>query len=117
MRAAWCLLAAGVVLALAGAATSQAGTCVPRWRISKAPRFASDSLLLSVAAASAEDVWAVGVRSGGDVYEGPVLVDHWDGKRWALVPTPSVESGILNSVVVVSSRDVWAVGARGRRSA
>jgi hypothetical protein len=111
MRAAWCLLAAGVVFALASAATTQAGSCVPRWRISKAPRFASDSVLLGVAAASAGDVWAVGVRAGGEVYEGPVLVDHWDGKRWAVVPTPSVGSGILNSVVALSSRDVWAVGA------
>ena len=70
--------------------------------------------LLAVAAASADDVWAVGSQPTGD---GPgILVEHWDGRRWADVPAPGqppTDVNALSGLAVVSARDVWAVGSRG----
>jgi hypothetical protein len=37
---------------------------------------------------------------------------HWDGRTWAVVPTPKLAADIyLNDVSVVSPTDVWAVGS------
>jgi len=51
----------------------------------------------------------------GSYYEGNwlrVLIEHWDGAVWSVVPSPnpSVYGSALNAVVAVSTNDVWAVG-------
>jgi hypothetical protein len=40
------------------------------------------------------------------------LVEHWDGTRWKLIPTPDVGAGdgFLSGVAAVGPGDVWAVG-------
>ena len=62
----------------------------------------------AVAAVSAGDVWAVGVNTGG------LLAEHWDGRAWTVVrtPTPSRLSGsvFLQGIAAASARDIWAVG-------
>jgi hypothetical protein len=60
--------------------------------------------LWSVAAASANDVWAVGQS------ENRTLIEHWDGNRWSVVPSPSGSYDFLEGVTVVSANDAWAVG-------
>jgi hypothetical protein len=55
-----------------------------------------------VAARSADDVWAVG---GGRV------IEHWDGKRWSVVPTPEVNLGTFVTVSADAADDVWAAGS------
>jgi hypothetical protein len=58
----------------------------------------------SVKAPAANDVWAIGFKSGSS--DG--LVEHWDGKSWSLVNTPR---GVgLNGVTVLSDVTVVAVG-------
>jgi hypothetical protein len=69
---------------------------------------------LSVAAASATDIWAVGARIGpADGRRSPVasdsLVEHWDGHHWTLVSTPAV--GGLDAVAAISPRDIWAASS------
>jgi hypothetical protein len=74
----------------------------------------SQSSLVSVAAISPNDVWAVGARSGSippGVSVARTLVEHWDGHRWRVVPSPNQHgSGQLTSLAVLASRDVWAAG-------
>ena len=82
------------------------------------PPNTSRSYLLSGAAASADDVWAVGgsLDPSGNVQS--TLVEHWDGTDWSVVPSPNIGGPIdvLNGVSVVSANDVWAVGAGGSGS-
>jgi hypothetical protein len=40
-----------------------------------------------------------------------VLIEHWNGKSWKVVPSPNVETNdILYGVTAISSSNVWAVG-------
>jgi hypothetical protein len=64
----------------------------------------------AVAAVSKNDVWVVGVTAG------EALAEHWNGRAWTVVPTPSPGppgSGAgadLYGVAAVSYGDAWAVG-------
>jgi hypothetical protein len=64
----------------------------------------------SVTVVSPRDVWAVG--SSGNSGDGTSnLIEHWNGTRWSVVPSP--DPGIddsLRSVSAVSATDAWAVG-------
>jgi hypothetical protein len=66
--------------------------------------------LTGVSAVSTTDAWAVGFHNSfGD--SGNTLVEHWDGTRWSVVPSPTPGRGSrLFGVHAVSSNDVWAVG-------
>ncbi|MFL5589435.1 MAG: hypothetical protein ACJ8DI_17550 [Ktedonobacteraceae bacterium] len=67
--------------------------------------------LLSVAASSANSIWAVGsfTNSSGNTQ---TLIEYWDGSTWSIIPNPNPGpvSDILNAVTVVSAHNVWAVG-------
>ena len=74
--------------------------------------------LTSVSAVTANDVWAVGRDGNHD--GGPLdqtLVEHWDGARWSIVPSPSPggssQDNDLWGVTAVATGDVWAVGGVG----
>lgn len=58
--------------------------------------------LISVAASSARNVWAVGLTSG------PAQMWHFNGRAWSQYPFSA--DLYLNGVTVVSRRDAWAVG-------
>ena len=67
--------------------------------------------LASVGAIGSSDVWAVGnSRIAGA--QSRTLTEHWDGKTWTIVASPS--NGRLNNflagVSVLAANDVWAVG-------
>src|SRR5206468_369883 len=67
------------------------------------------TFLHGVAARSSSDVWAVGsiVLLGQE----QTLVEHWNGRRWVAVPSPSVGThDTLYAVCVISRNDAWAVG-------
>jgi len=66
--------------------------------------------LYGVSAVSENDAWAVGQRldaSGAD----RALIEHWDGRRWSVLPSPAfgAASAMLDAVTA-SSGEVWAVG-------
>ena len=73
--------------------------------------------VVTVAALSRSDVWAVGtgpgVPTGGFSAHPTAVIEHWDGTRWAVVPSPNPNpqgNNSLGAVAAVSAGDVWAVG-------
>jgi hypothetical protein len=75
----------------------------------------ASSVLASVAADSAGDVWAVGTIG---TQKAPVstLIERWNGTSWAVVKSPDVKGGFLDGVTVLSPDDAWAVGTRATRT-
>jgi hypothetical protein len=64
-----------------------------------------------IAGTSANDLWAVGSYSDGVTFIG-MLLEHWDGTKWAFVPEPRAlhASTFGSAVTVVSPTSAWAVG-------
>jgi len=69
-----------------------------------------DTELLGIAAASPSDVWAVG-ETENTANQARTVTEHWNGRTWTLVPSPSegTLSG-LSAVAVTSNHQAWAVG-------
>ncbi len=85
------------------------------WSVVPSPNASTrNNLLVAVAAVSANDVWAVGdFQTDRNVFQ--TLTEHWDGKTWRIVPSPSgpgLQAGLL-SVSALSSTNVWAGGDSG----
>jgi hypothetical protein len=86
-----------------------------RWAIVASPNAGpGDNSLVSVAAASARDAWAVGYRDARGVYRS--LAEHWDGNRWTVARLPRLggPGNGLNAVDAAASGVVWAVGGSAR---
>ena len=68
--------------------------------------------LSSVAAATDNDVWAVGWAYNQSLGAYRTLTEHWNGTRWSLVRSPNATSGynLLNGVAAVAANDIWTVG-------
>jgi hypothetical protein len=86
-----------------------------KWEVVSSPNEAGQTTntLVSVAALSANDIWAVGNYLLNDQYQWNTLTEHWDGSKWSIVASPNAARGqksFLNAVVAISSTDVWAVG-------
>jgi hypothetical protein len=69
-----------------------------------------------LAAVSAHDVWLVGNSFDGTATNNS-LVEHWNGRRWRIVPSPSPAGNggysMLIDVSAVAKGDVTAVGLQG----
>ncbi|HYP39346.1 MAG TPA: S-layer homology domain-containing protein, partial [Chloroflexia bacterium] len=87
------------------------------WQIIPTPslRGATNNTLRGIAAFSANNAWAVGTYHNNA--RGRTLVQHWNGSRWTVVPSPNVEeppafysSNYLYSIDGASPTDIWAVG-------
>ncbi|GAC1397385.1 MAG: hypothetical protein NVS4B12_27320 [Ktedonobacteraceae bacterium] len=66
--------------------------------------------LNGIAALSDDNVWAVGQNA----ITFQVLIKHWDGTVWQIVPTPGIpgaQSSRLQGIAAISANDVWAVGS------
>ena len=82
------------------------------WSIANVPQPGSvRDMTFGASALSPSDVWAVGDQEGADNTFG-TLAEHWDGRRWSVVPTPDPGStgNHLYAVDAVSPDNVWAVG-------
>jgi hypothetical protein len=73
--------------------------------------------VVAVSALSPTNVWAVGtgpgVPTGGFSAHPTAVIEHWDGTRWSVVPSPNPNPQGNNSLVAVaavSANDIWAVG-------
>ena len=107
--------AVGVALPSSGPAR----TLVERWQggawrtVPSPDRPSGGSFLNAVVALTASDAWAVGL-SRAPRGPGRTLILHWDGRRWAIAPSPNVGPGNngLVAVAAASANDVWAVGYR-----
>src|SRR5258705_2268609 len=62
-----------------------------KWSVVPGPNPNGNSGLSSVAAVSANDVWAVGT-SGSQRSSGQTVIEHWDGTQWSVVQSPSTGS-------------------------
>jgi hypothetical protein len=63
--------------------------------------------ILSIAAISPADVWAVASVGKGI----PSVIEHWNGSTWSTVSLPVTAT--LHGLSAVSADDVWAVGNGG----
>jgi hypothetical protein len=84
-----------------------------QWRIVRSPRPQFDqSDLSSIAAVSANDIWTVGYTLDLETSTSKTLIEHWDGSRWSIVPSPNgtLAQNILYKVAAVSANDIWTVG-------
>jgi hypothetical protein len=71
---------------------------------------ASAHTLNAVSALAPDDVWAVGSVGIEGIGVG-TLTEHWNGRRWAIVPSRSPDDlSELNGLVLTSTTDAWAVG-------
>jgi len=82
------------------------------WVVKPSPSTGS-ATLSAVAATSAKDVWAVGSFNTGGAFK--TLIEHWDGTRWTIVPSPNPASGFhttntLGAVVAITPKNAWAFG-------
>jgi hypothetical protein len=62
------------------------------WRAVPAPMppwWTRDVWLFGVAAAAANDVWAVGAHGNPSNGAYLTLVEHWDGQQWSIVSSPN----------------------------
>lgn len=92
-----------------------------RWAHTVTPVVNDLDYVAGIHALSPTDVWAVGQTStgGGTSFFGytGTLIEHWNGVRWSVVPSPSPDpptvnqaAAFLQAVSAVASDDVWAVG-------
>ncbi|MCW2948448.1 MAG: Phosphoesterase family protein [Actinoallomurus sp.] len=84
------------------------------WHLAATPTLdTTRDVLFSATAVSADDVWAVGERQSRSGRFG-TLVEHWNGKRWAVVSSPDAGTtgDHLYGVASRGANDVWAVGQR-----
>lgn len=72
----------------------------------------SDDDLISVAAISANDIWAVGqVNKVPGSGAATTLTEHWNGSQWKVVASPNNSfSDNLVSVSAITTNNVWAAG-------
>lgn len=102
------------------------------WRVDHIPKLPDQSSLYDVAAVSAKDVWAVGLR--WKHLRSWTLIEHWDGNSWKVVPSPNggpsnfvrtpkryapsgrepLSASLLSAVAVISPDDIWALGGYDR---
>jgi len=79
------------------------------WSVVASPRLPNGSFLTGVAAASTQDVWAVGDQPGRAIFDS--VIEHWDGTSWKVIASPQFTNGsFLSAVAATSSSDAWAVG-------
>ena len=83
-----------------------------RWSVVPSPRIGDESHLVAITAISANDAWAVGYYSPNiNLTAGRTFIEHWNGSRWSMVPSPYLGSeSMLLKVEAISANDVWAVG-------
>jgi hypothetical protein len=86
------------------------------WSKVQAPNPSFNDALFGVVAISQSDAWAVGGYDTGGTALNHMLIEHWDGHAWSVVPTPAFPPGALNAVDATSASDVWAVGGGGGRT-
>jgi len=119
-------LLGSLLVLFAACSTGPTGPTLPAsrgWRLVSNPNPGSIlNNLQGVAVVSPSDAWAVGYSSRGpggtllgqatEVLGGQTLIEHWNGARWSIVPSPNPGSTAngLKAVAAVSTNDVWAVG-------
>jgi hypothetical protein len=92
-----CAAAAGLTLSALGPAVAAAAATPGTF-----PGSVVGGRLYDVAAAAANDVWAVGLNDSGS------LIMHWNGAAWSSLSES--DGGFLNDVATTGGSNAWAVG-------
>jgi hypothetical protein len=89
-------------------------SCGLMWREVSNPR--PSTSLYGIEVVSADDIWAVGINYTSNPAR--MLIEHWDGAQWSIVPTPDVGADVayLFNASAVSANDIWATGVRNNRT-
>ncbi|HET9919698.1 MAG TPA: zf-HC2 domain-containing protein [Ktedonobacteraceae bacterium] len=85
-----------------------------QWSIIPSPNpGVSRNELRSITAITPNDIWAAGLSAyGNSATLAQTLVEHWNGSRWSIVPTPPIGSSdnYLNAISAISASDIWTIG-------
>ena len=88
-----------------------------RWTIAASNTPDGDAGLLGVLATWTNNIWAVGIVHPSSCSNGgpkcQTLIEHWNSKRWKVLPSPNPPSGYLNLLWAASATsrgNIWAVG-------
>jgi hypothetical protein len=85
-----------------------------RWQRVPTPADIHNGFLSALSGVNNSDIWAVGDRYNVAGGSNRTLAEHWDGRSWSIVSTPSpgrTDVGSdLNDVAAIAPDDVWAVG-------
>jgi hypothetical protein len=106
------IIGSAALIVPALAAASPAAAACRGWTVVSSPSRAS-ATLSAVAATSARDVWAVGSFNSGGSFK--TLIEHWNGSRWSITPSPNPAGGFhttnaLGGVVAITPTNAWAFG-------
>ncbi len=85
-----------------------------KWLIVPGPTTPSNELstLIGATAITNTDAWAVGFSMNVTKLTGQVLIEHWDGNNWQVVPGPTnVKPGGLSAITALGPNNIWAVGS------
>ncbi len=83
------------------------------WSIVTSPNVNSNfNALSSVAAVSANNIWAVGYYQSSRPSADQTLIEQWNGTSWSIIASPNqgTRSNVLNGVAAGSASNIWAVG-------
>jgi hypothetical protein len=81
------------------------------WSFVRSANDGAEDTLYGVAAISPMDVWAVGYFMATLSSPESALIEHWNGQKWSVVPSPLPgQLSWLFGVKAVSTNDVWAAG-------
>jgi hypothetical protein len=83
------------------------------------PDFLAQNQLTSIAAISANDIWATGTQAQPTTFQGDSvlpgksvpLLEHWNGTNWTEKKLPPADQNAdlaLNNIQALSSNDVWS---------
>jgi hypothetical protein len=88
------------------------------WKIVATKNLGSgDNNLVGVVALSASSAWAVGDWNPTQMSTPRTLVEHWNGKKWSVVASPSLgQLSGLSDVAASGPNDIWSVGAYFNRA-
>ena len=82
------------------------------WTLVPSPNVSPEiNYLYAVSARTSKDVWAVGQTSEDSGVTLRPLVEHWNGRKWSVIPSPTVgQYDQLRGVYALARNDAWAVG-------
>ena len=97
VRVSWTLLLDGLIILLVTVGPSRMGadnvTTARAWNLVQSPSVPGVGQgLYAVTAISGADAWAVGDLYNQALGDQQTLIEHWDGIRWQIVPSPSLRN-------------------------
>jgi hypothetical protein len=78
------------------------------------------NILNAASALNLTDAWTVGLQNDSQLNDSRTLTEHWNGRKWTVVPSPNPGSppscnrqntgNVLNTVTEIAPANTWAAG-------